>query len=145
MPREWLNSPGQSHGPSLCSTCWHCFPNTWLGNVEGEVTKTGLRENWHPVLRGSSFDVWENLLGTSAKKTQLGTHDKLPCRSGKGGHWVQNTNLTAAEGAGHQCLHTSKPSKLRNGSSASAITIITNQGRGRHSPCVHAGVQEAHS
>lgn len=72
MPREWLNSPGQSHGPSLCSTCWHCFPNTWLENVEEEVTKTGLRENGNPVLRGSSFDVWENLLGTSARKLNLG-------------------------------------------------------------------------
>lgn len=36
---------------------------------------------------------------------------------------------------GHQCLHTSQPSKLRNGTSTSAFTIITNQGRGRHSPC----------
>lgn len=72
-------------------------------------------------------------------KIFLGHIDDLPCRSGKGGHWVQSTSLTAVAGGGgegHQCLHTSKPSKLRNGSSASAITIITNQGRGRRSPCV---------
>lgn len=45
--------------------------------------------------------------------------------------------VTAVEhGGDHGCLHTSKPRMLRNSSFALAITIITNQDRGRYAWCV---------
>lgn len=68
MPSEWLNSLGQSHGPSLAAPAGIVSPSL---KMLKRWPKTGLRENWQTAWRGISFDVWENLLWTSTLKLNL--------------------------------------------------------------------------